>query len=572
MSQASKSLHISKTLTSVELIGGRECNPEYPLRPPDLLVYGGARIMKNSCFVGDINIGGDINVEGNLSVLGNTNLNDVFADNVYADVVQARELVGNISCDCTITANVIQVNGDLEIDGNLVFNGDLCTTGNINIAGGEVVTGDLIILGNLTGNLTLSPNTTIGLNPTLLDAFGGQRVTNPYSLFDTKFLTSKKEEFWDEIIQAGATSTFFPSYVTLQVTTNGDRVIRQSRPYLPYQPGKGIRIMCTGTLINALTPDTISRIGFFDDTADKNPMLDTEMSGNGYFFEWDGTTMNVVERSYITGAQVDNKIPQSMWNVDRFDGTGPSGIFLDITKRQIFMFELEWLGVGTVVSAIIINRTIYWAHLFHHANLLTQLPYISRPTLPVRYEISSQGGAAHLQQVCCTVISDGGYSPRGSVFSRSMGGSSDVSIGGGHQALIALRLKATNKRATLNLLKTTVLATSGNDFYVAVYRFVGPAVDPFSGTASWISAGSYSAAEYAIQNTMLTMTFNATGGILLDETYVSNRADIGGSDLADRFGAIVTASITGISDIIVIAGGPDAGTKAAAALQWQELD
>jgi cytoskeletal protein CcmA (bactofilin family) len=623
---SSKSLHIDKRLTSLELTGGRECDPYNPQKTPDLFVYGGMRVMKNSCLVGDLNLGGDLHVQGNLSVFGNTFLNDLYADDIFADVVTARELVGNISCDCKITANSIEVKGpltvtgdlcangnlkingdldlngnlsvaslvvgDLTLNGNLVVNdvvtgniqviGDMCATGNlkvngavntmgnINISGGEVVTGDLVILGNLTGNISLSGGT-VNLNPVLIDALGGQRVTTPYTLFDSMFLTSKRPDNWDETLEVSGSSTFFPSYITLRVTGAGDRVVRQSRQYLPYQPGKGLRILCTGTLIDALTPNVVSRIGFFDDANDKDPLLDTEASGNGHFFEWDGTTVNIVERSFISGSQVDTKVPQAMWNIDRFDGTGPSGIVLDITKRQIFMFELQWLGVGTVVAALVINRTIYWAHIIQHANLSTQLPYTSRPTLPVRYELSSLGGMAQLQQICCSVISDGGYTPRGSIYSRSMGASSDVSVSGGHQALIALRLKATHIRTTLNIMKTTILATSGNDFYVVVYRFLAP-LDPFSGTATWNSAGPYSAAEYAIQNTGLTMTFTSAGGILLDETYVSNHSSIGGSALADRFAAIVTGNIAGVSDIIVVAAGPDMGVKAAAAIQWQELE
>jgi hypothetical protein len=442
--------------------------------------------------------------------------------------------------------------------------------GNIVVTGGQTINGDVTILGNLTGNLSVTVDK-VGLDPRLLDGFGGQRVTNPYTLFDSKFLTNKKPEYWDEIVQGGGTSVFHSSYISLGVTGTNQRVVRQSRPYQPYQPGKGLRILCTGTLVTSLASNVVSRIGFFDNANDKNPALDTEASGNGYFFEWDGFVVNIVERSFITGSQVDNKVPQSLWNIDRFDGTGPSKIVLDITKRQIFMFELEWLGVGTVVAALLIDRTTYWAHLFHHANLVGQLPYISRPTLPVRYEISSTGGTAQLEQVCCTVISDGGYTPRGSIFSKSMGATTDVSVSGSHVALIGLRLKTTNKRAILNILKTTVLTTSGNNAYVGFYRFVAP-LDPFSGTASWISAGSYSGAEYAIQNTLLTMTFSPAGGIVLDETYISNRGDVGGSDLADRFGAIVVSNIIGYSDIIVIAAGPNSGTKCAAAIQWQELE
>jgi hypothetical protein len=44
------------------------------------------------------------------------------------------------------------------------------------------------------------------------------------------------------------------------------------------------------------------------------------------------------------------------------DGTGRSGITLDVTKTQIFIVDLEWLGVGRVRLGFVIDGKIYYCH------------------------------------------------------------------------------------------------------------------------------------------------------------------------------------------------------------------
>ena len=62
----------------------------------------------------------------------------------------------------------------------------------------------------------------------------------------------------------------------VRVFDSGDKTIRQSRMYVPYQPGKGLTAILTGTLEtnggNTVGGNTISRIGLFDDENDKDPV------------------------------------------------------------------------------------------------------------------------------------------------------------------------------------------------------------------------------------------------------------------------------------------------------------
>jgi hypothetical protein len=50
----------------------------------------------------------------------------------------------------------------------------------------------------------------------------------------------------------------------------------------------------------------------------------------------------------IVSKTIDTKIPQSAWNIDKVDGTGPSGYTLDLTKMQMFYLDYSWYGAGAV--------------------------------------------------------------------------------------------------------------------------------------------------------------------------------------------------------------------------------
>ena len=50
----------------------------------------------------------------------------------------------------------------------------------------------------------------------------------------------------------------------------------------------------------------------------------------------------------IVSKTIDTRIPQSSWNIDRVDGTGPSGYNIDLTKMQMFYMDYSWYGAGAV--------------------------------------------------------------------------------------------------------------------------------------------------------------------------------------------------------------------------------
>lgn len=271
-----------------------------------------------------------------------------------------------------------------------------------------------------TGNTVINGNTGA-------DAFGRTKVSEPFTLFDSQNRYVDGGQFASKTTgSAAVTYNVNGSNFSLAVTGNGDEVIRQSKTVQMYQPGKSLQVLNTFAMAT-LAPTLRQRVGYFT-------------SGNGIYFEADGTNLYMVIRSSVSGAVVNTRIAQSDWNQDPFNGTGPSGITLDPTKTQIFWMDIEWLGVGSVRTGFVINGVFYICHVFNHANNNTNV-YMTTACLNCRYEITSTGAAGTMLQVCSTVISEGGYNPSAVIDYVSNGTSATrISLGNTVTSLASIRL------------------------------------------------------------------------------------------------------------------------------------
>lgn len=330
-----------------------------------------------------------------------------------------------------------------------------------------------------------------------LSAFSRLRITERESINEYKTiygLRTYQREFVNHLYGSGTVSfNANASTSTLSVgVTNGDYAIRQTREYHSYKPGAGQLIMITGMLA-AIKPNLIQRIGYFDDR-------------NGIYFERSTNGSNVTVNSW--NIRNDNggvptlteSVPQDSWNIDRFDGTGPSGIVFNPDTVQIWLIDFQWLGVGRVRVGLDIDGEIFYAHEFNHANRITST-YMSQPSLPVRYEIRNTGttsSSSNLTVICAAVQSEGGTEENAPIYSIN-GGTVGVTVGSTEQVVMALRLKNTigpgNKpnRATAKLISYNLFATQA-----CAYRIhVGTAKeDLFSNNPTWLPANPQSFCEY----------------------------------------------------------------------------
>ena len=339
------------------------------------------------------------------------------------------------------------------------------------------------------------------------DAFGRLRTSNPLTLFDSSHRYRDNNLWTSLIVGTGSTVGFVTTQGLINIgigTASGDSVIRETTKTFSYQPGKSLQIINT-FVMNAPKPNLRQRVGYFG-------------VDNGIYFETDGTTLNFVERSIVSGILSESHAPQSSWLYDKMDGTGPSGYILDPSKGQIMWTDIEWLGLGTVRVGFVIDGKFIHCHSFHHANQI-QSTYITTASLPIRYEITNTGvttSASTLKQVCSTVLSEGGYELRGLQQAVGTAITNPVNLPlptGTYYPIISLRLKTSPNRldAIAILTAISLLGTTNN----ANYNWQVRASATTSG-GTWVSAGSDSAVEYKIDGGTVT------GGRVLASGYFNS--------------------------------------------------
>lgn len=346
-----------------------------------------------------------------------------------------------------------------------------------------------------------------GPKPSSVDAFGRLRVSTPLTLFDSSH-RFKDNALWATSTASGGTATFNASQGLIDLavtTTSGSKVYRETTKVFSYQPGKSLLVMST-FVFNSAKTNLRQRVGYYG-------------TDNGMYLELNGTgpnSLSLVERSLVTGTVTESRISQPNWNVDSLDGTGLSGITLDITKAQILWMDIEWLGLGSVRIGFVIDGKFIVCHEFKHANVIAST-YITTASLPLRYEIENTGttaGSSNLKQICSTVLSEGGYELRG--LQQGIGTPittpTTLTTAGTYYPVVSIRLKTSPNRldAIVILTALSIMGTTNNANYN--WRVLA------SGTTTggtWVSAGADSSVEYNLTGTSFA------GGRILAQGYTS---------------------------------------------------
>jgi len=151
-----------------------------------------------------------------------------------------------------------------------------------------------------------------------------------------------------------------------------------------------------------------------------------------------------------------------------------------------------------------------------HSNTLPVV-YMSNPNLPVRCEISSNGSnpAAYFDQICSTVLSEGGYAESGQDWAAQNTSLRTVASGATTPILV-IRLKNTFNsylnRMIVRLSRYSITSTN----QLLSYRVVKlPNTAALTTGTAWVDVNTNSGVQYNIGGTAIT------GGEVLDAGYVA---------------------------------------------------
>lgn len=352
------------------------------------------------------------------------------------------------------------------------------------------------------------------------DAFGRQRISEPYTLADYSHVYGEETELLTKTSGTNSNISFNVKQAKAILTVGSginNYTIHQSRMYHHYMPGKS-QLTFQSFKFGSANSGVNKKIGLFDDY-------------NGIYFQQSGDgTLQIVLRSSVSGSVQEEIINQSNWNIDTCNGSGDSKFNININNTELFSADFQWLGVGRVRAGFVHNGEAIVAHEFYNSNNRNTV-YWSNPNLPVRCEIRNYAtttGLHSMDQICATVISEGGYKEAGVDFAIRPSGRT-IAANAVNFPLIAIRLKTgyygEPNRSIVRIGNVNLLSLDQNVAY-EVWRLTGSA--SISG-GSWVSANNESVIEY---NSTATSGI-LTSGLMFDAGFV-----LAGGQGAGKYGGV----------------------------------
>lgn len=314
-----------------------------------------------------------------------------------------------------------------------------------------------------------------------LDAFGRLRVSSPVLAHEGQFTYNLLTLRFEQIASGTGASIAHDAQnraalMTFSSSGVAAAAYMQTYEYFLYQPGR-------------------SQLGFITFNMRGGVAGATKFAGmsdgiNGIEFQ----VANSVNQFMIySGTGLGNQtVIQDNWNLDKLDGTGPSGITLDNTKVQILVIDFQALYTGRVRVGFDIGGVIIYVHEFNHSNTVF-FPYLQYATLPIRCGMTVQSGSVSTTMlfICSSVISEGGTLETEGVSNTFT--SSITAASGADTHVLSVRPKTTFGGVTnrTNMLLYTVSGVVTGNFPVLYKLVVGQAITG----ASYADVGTFSAFE-----------------------------------------------------------------------------
>lgn len=391
-----------------------------------------------------------------------------------------------------------------------------------------------------------------------LDAFSRLRVSSPEYVFDAQFTYDLQPLLVEQIVSGtGATAAHDAvnrcSDLAFSASPTGSKAYLQTFEYFRYQPGRSQQIFISFNFEGEVT-DCLKFAGLSDGV-------------NGIEFQSDGTNLKLVR--YSDTEEGDLEVLQSSWSLDKLDGSGSSGLTLDVTKTQILVIDFQALYAGRVRVGFDINGVIVYVHEFMHSNVALH-PYIQTASLPIRVGMVTTGNGvtATMHTICMSVSSEGGQQEELGIpgsFSTS------VSVGSGTDShAISLRPRATFNALT-NRSKFVIDSVEilGGNASASWRLVIGQAL---SGTTTYTNVNTtYSAVEYNTAGTLSgSPTMTLAGGYV-----ASSAAARGSTSRAANLRIPLTLDAAGAPRIngtlTLIMNGVGGASTAQVTINWREL-
>ena len=221
-------------------------------------------------------------------------------------------------------------------------------------------------------------------------AFGELQIADLSARVQLEFPYGINSRYVTTTVTGSGTVTQANSMALLQTgAASSSSAQMVSRTRVRFRPGQGAECLVTAIFTTGVSGSTqITGVG---------------NSTDGFFFGYNGTSFGILFRNSATGSLVDTWIAQTAWNVDKYNGTGASGVTLDQTKGNIYKVQYQ-AAFGTI-SFYIANPATGAFDLVHqikydNANLV---PSLSNPALQIMSQVINTTNSTNIQLRNCSL-------------------------------------------------------------------------------------------------------------------------------------------------------------------------
>lgn len=325
-----------------------------------------------------------------------------------------------------------------------------------------------------------------------IDAFGRLRISQNSSVLDIKHTYNKNPLLVSEVTGGTVTSVYSRENARVRMSTssNNDFVVRQSKTFPIYQPGKSELFEASFNNLSIET-NVIKRVGGFTSTTGSpyNTVFD------GFFLESNGITNEISFQIWKSGTTIFSA-DTTVWGNTDLDVSN-----IDWTKTQLMIVDYQWLGVGRMRFGLVYDGLIYYFAEHTSANNEDTI-YMTSSNQPIRYEIRQSGsGSGYFDMICSSVSSEGPLS-FGLYQTTSLihSATTTLATSGTKYPYIGFRLKDGHSAVSSDVDNMGILNTSNDNYIITVE--LNPTL---SSTPSWTPLQD-SPFEYSLQTGSRTIT------------------------------------------------------------------
>jgi hypothetical protein len=289
---------------------------------------------------------------------------------------------------------------------------------------------------------------------------------------------------------------------------------------------------------------------------------------NGIFLEQDGSTVQV--KIYSDTSNGNQTVAKSSWNLDKMDGTGPSGLTLNLTKAQLFVIDFQWLSVGRVRTGFSIGGNIYYVHEFTHANSTT-VPYMKSGSLPISCGMTCTGTVSTTMRfICSSVVSEGGEAEVGAI-NLSHSTASLTASSGARTHAISIRPKTTFNSITnrITIVPTHIEVLVTGNYPIKYELCLG---DVITGTTTYTDTNAtYSAIEHNTAGTT-----SGSPALVIETGYVNATNQAKGDDAHDTYAKFpltlnAAGAVRANGTLTVLVTGIGGASNCQVEISWKEI-